>query len=436
MALELRGPDGWEVRPASSLQTATLDTGDSFEASFRATAGGASPVARLDAAYSALGRSGRMAGSNPLRVLVAGPFRATWKPLFDVRGYREFARGTRTEWVIPSLKTRVPAVVGRRTRVPVELLNRGDREAKGELRAEAQVGVKGVAPVAFALPAGGRADVALELEVEASVLPEGRQSARVPLVLTAAGTVASGSEPGTPPGGGAGIEARDEADLYVLPSLVAPRVTRPPLIDGDPSDMEGLARGTISPKDRWARLEPSSPADLSGEFFVGYDQRTLYVGVRIRDEAVVCNISPLDIKAQLRSDSVGITVDPSGRSQDTSTTLQAAAFPCTTNGFGARGFRDADARQGVMEETAPGMQVVSRKTDSGYEMEFALPFSAMPVAPRPGDEIGFNVVLYDGDQKDARPGANINESGLAWASFELGGKQALPYLWGRVTLAR
>ena len=60
----------------------------------------------------------------------------------------------------------------------------------------------------------------------------------------------------------------------------------------------------------------------------------------------------------------------------------------------------------------------------------------MPVTPKPGDEIGLNVVLYDGDQKDARPGANINESGLAWAAFELGGKQALPYLWGRVTLAR
>jgi hypothetical protein len=89
-----------------------------------------------------------------------------------------------------------------------------------------------------------------------------------------------------------------------------------------------------------------------------------------------------------------------------------------------------------MEETAPGMQVVSRKTSDGYEMEFALPFSAMPAFPRAGDEIGLNVVLYDGDQRDARPGANINESGLAWAAFRLGGKQALPYLWPRVTLAR
>jgi hypothetical protein len=207
-------------------------------------------------------------------------------------------------------------------------------------------------------------------------------------------------------------------------------------VDGDVTDMEGLARGSISPKDRWWRKEPDGPQDLSADFFLGYDARYLYVGVRVRDDAVVCNISPLDVKAQLRSDAVGVTVDPTGKSRDTSTTLQAAAFPCTTSGFGARGFRDADARPGVMEATAPGMQVVSRKTADGYEMEFALPFSAMPAQPKPGDEIALNVVLYDGDQKDARVGANISESGLAWAAFELSGKQALPYLWPRVTLAR
>jgi hypothetical protein len=60
----------------------------------------------------------------------------------------------------------------------------------------------------------------------------------------------------------------------------------------------------------------------------------------------------------------------------------------------------------------------------------------MPEAPVAGREIGLNVVLYDGDDKDARIGANISETGLAWAAFEWGGKQALPYLWPRVILGR
>jgi hypothetical protein len=232
------------------------------------------------------------------------------------------------------------------------------------------------------------------------------------------------------------VESRDRADLYLLPSLTIPRVAAAPAIDGDLADMQGFARGSIGPKDLWWRREPSGPDDLSAEFFLAYDQKTLYVGVRVRDEAVVCNIEPDDIRSQLRSDAVGVTVDPSGKSPDTSTTFQAAAFPCTTTGFAARGFRDADAKQGLFEDTAPGARVASRRTADGYEVEFALPFAAMPATPKPGDEIAVNVVLYDGDQKDARPGANISETGLAWAAFELGGKQALPYLWPRVTLAR
>ncbi|CAM3525817.1 hypothetical protein [Deinococcus frigens] len=34
------------------------------------------------------------------------------------------------------------------------------------------------------------------------------------------------------------------------------------------------------------------------------------------------------------------------------------------------------------------------------------------------------------------PLSNISQSGLAWASFSWGGKQALPYLWPRVTLGK
>ncbi len=95
---------------------------------------------------------------------------------------------------------------------------------------------------------------------------------------------------------------------------------------------------------------------------------------------MICNIAPDDIRAQLRSDAVGITIDPPGTSRDTSTVLQAAAFPCTTEGFGARGFRDADANQGLMEETAPGMEVASIRTDDGYTIEAKIPWAVMPIS--------------------------------------------------------
>jgi hypothetical protein len=232
------------------------------------------------------------------------------------------------------------------------------------------------------------------------------------------------------------VNSEDAAEVYLLPSLTAPRVLVAPKIDGDLADMQSLAKGEIGPNDVWWRRPAKDAADLSAEFYIGYDAKFLFVGAHVRDEMLVCNIAPDDVKAQLRSDAIGVTVDPSGGSRDTSTTLQAAAFPCTTAGFGARGFRDADARQGLMEETAPGMQVASKRTSEGYDIEFASPWSAMPKQPVPGDEIGLNIVLYDGDDKDARVGANISETGLAWAAFEWGGKQALPYLWPRLVLGR
>jgi hypothetical protein len=271
----------------------------------------------------------------------------------------------------------------------------------------------------FEVAPGRTVSVPIEIEVDEAVLPEGRHSAKVPIHVSA--TVGE-------------TVSRDTADLYALPTLDIPRVESPPDIDGDLTDMERFARGSISSQDQWWRRAPEGPSDSSAEFYLAYDTTYLYVGVRVMDETVVCNIAPDDIRAQLRSDAVGITVDPSGESHDTSTVLQAAAFPCTSEGFDARGFRDADANQGLMEKTAPGMEVASERVDDGYTLEARIPWSAMPATPHPGDELGLNIIIYDGDAENARVGANISESGLGWAAFRWGGKQALPYLWPRVVL--
>ena len=428
VSVSLRPPDGWSLVPQEPPAMATPVSADprlfseglSFPFRIRAAASVSTEApTRVEAEYRAVIAGREISGRNHAFVRAVPAVRASFRPRFDIAGYRDFARATHTEWVIPSLPARVPLVVGRATRVAVSV--EGTASARGEIRLEAPAGVRQVAPSAFVIASAGRVEAVVEAVAEAAALPEGRHSARLPATLV--------SRVGD-------NESRDRAELYLLPSLTIPRVGKGPTIDGDLSDMQGFARGAIGPKDLWSRREPSGPEDSSAEFFLAYDAQNLYVGVHVRDESVVCNIEPDDVRSQLRSDAVGVTVDPSGKSPDTSTTFQAAAFPCTTAGFAARGFRDADAKQGLFEDTAPSARVASRRTADGYDIEFALPFAAMPVTPRPGDEIAVNVVLYDGDQKDARPGANINESGLAWAAFDLGGKQALPYLWPRVILGR
>ena len=51
---------------------------------------------------------------------------------------------------------------------------------------------------------------------------------------------------------------------------------------------------------------------------------------------------------------------------------------------------------------------------------------------KPPDRLGFNLLVYDGDKRDAAPGENINECRLAWAPRP--GIQGRPEDWGRINL--
>jgi LmbE family N-acetylglucosaminyl deacetylase len=421
--LALETPAGFRLSTAAEASLGDVAPGETAEASFRVVPEAGVPLdrnQRVAVSYRALHDGVAVTGRNFTWVRAEAPVRVRFVPLYDVAGYRDFARATRTEWVIESLPTRIPVLAGGATTIRAEVSNAADSPAKGKLALELPAGIS-VSGGVFEAPAKGRVEVSLRLEVDERALPAGRHAAKLPAKVR----LAEG-----------GLTSEDSADLYVLPALAIRRVEAPPLIDGDLSDMQRFAGSSISPDDLWWRRKPEDASDASASFHLAYDALNLYAGVRVRDDVVVCNIAPDDVRAQLRSDAVSITVDPSGSSQDTSTVLQMAAFPCTTAGFGARGFRDADANPGLMEDTAPGMRVASSRTEDGYTLETQIPWSVMPKSPKPGDEIALNLVVYDGDAKDARVGANVSESGIAWAAFEWGGKQALPYLWPRVRLLR
>ena len=417
LTLTVSVPDGWRVSGAAAPRT--VRAGETVTETVQVTAPAGAPADRtaLTVRYAAQQAGQPITGRSATSVRPVPAVVAQFTPTFDIAGYQAFARETGTEWVAGSLPTRLPLVLGTPTPVRVTVTNRTAAPASGPLSLTLPAGITAGPLPSYTLKPGESQELTVTLTATAAALPAGRQSTLVPLSLTA-GTFS------------------DVASAYLLPSLTIGRLSAPPVIDGDLSDLGQAAGSAIGPADLWWRTRPDSPADASANFKLAYDDGYLYAGLNVKDELVACNIAPDDVKAQLRSDAIGITVDPGGNSRDTSTTLMAAAFPCTTAGFGARGFRDADARQGPMETTAPGMQVASRRVDGGYDIEFRIPWASMPARPKEGDTLGLNIVMYDGDAADARPGANISQSGLAWASFSWGGKQAVPYLWPRVTLGR
>ena len=123
-----------------------------------------------------------------------------------------------------------------------------------------------------------------------------------------------------------------------------------------------------------------------------------------------------------------ICLDPVGGAEHTMGCYKLGIFPFDTTGV-VRAARDADSNQGPVEETAPKTRLISRRTADGYRIQAAIP-SRRDRAPAHGRKrLGFNLIIYDGDKRDAAPGENINKSRIAWAPRS--GVQGRPEDWGR-----
>jgi hypothetical protein len=420
LQLALEASEALGVERADDATPSTLMPEESREATFNVSVPADSSLIgphRLRATYSATTNGLVIGGQNFANVEVTGPVEVTFQPLFDIANYQAFALETGTESVISQFPTRLPLTLGETNVVTLDITNLSDQAAEGELAFDLPEGLSVEGDPSFQAPANQMVMKTVNLTVAAAAVPEGKHSAALSGAVRINGEDTASSHP---------------ADIFVLPTLVMPRVAEAPTIDGDLSDMQLLPAYDISHLDVWSGTA-EGPEDTGGQFRVGYDDANLYLGVQVTDQIVVCNIEPDNIRAHWRTDSVEVTIDPTGQSQTTSTTFKSGIFPCTTESFEARAERDADANPGVIEETAPGMEVASQPTENGYTLEVKIPWADLPSQPEPGGKIGFNVLIYDGDQADAGPGADIGESRLGWASV-IEEQQAVPYVWPKVTL--
>lgn len=345
----------------------------------------------------------------------AEPLSIGMVPRSDIVRYRRWAEAHQVSWVAGLLPSALSIGSGRAGTLEVELNSNRQQPTTGRLRLD--------------LPEGWT-DGPLDSDYEVP----GRGTATVPFTVRVPDHVEQGSYPVRMSTSLAGREVTGSGMIDVLPVMDLAPATSAIQIDGDLADWEGIEAHAISSGHIWSGSVPGGDADCSAVFRTAYDRTNLYVAVDVRDDVVVCNIAPDDVKGHWRSDAVEICVDPSGRSDNTLTVFKAGIFPGTTAGREPRAARDADARQGVIEKTAPGMRVASRFTGRGYIIETAIPWSDMPggTGPPAGESIGFNVIIYDGDEADAGPGANIGKARLAWSYRP--SAQALPYYYGRAVV--
>jgi hypothetical protein len=220
-----------------------------------------------------------------------------------------------------------------------------------------------------------------------------------------------------------------KAKAHPLPRGTVRRLETAPHLDGTGAGWENVPRLKITPQDL-VQGKVANEADSSADFAVAHDGSTLFVDVNVKDDVVVTNIAPNDIKGHWRSDSIEICIDPVGGAEHTMGCFKLGIFPFDTTGV-VRAARDADANQGPVQETAPKTHLVSQRTAQGYRIQAAIPFTEIGLSPGQ-KRFGFNLIIYDGDKPDAALGENINKSRIAWAPRA--GVQGRPEDWGRMDL--
>lgn len=243
----------------------------------------------------------------------------------------------------------------------------------------------------------------------------------------------------------AGVATTEQAGLDLVPVVDVPEAGSAPAVSASPAAVAVASPvaggpaldGTINPGEYtsapldlsrvWEGEEPESPEDASGTAWLTWDENGIYVAVEVVDDTLGTVLPQNDAKRHWRTDSVEIAIDPLGTAENTSSTFKVGVFPTTEEG-GPAAYRDADAFQGPVADTAPGFEVASTVSEpyAGYVLETFIPYDALP-APVDPDNMAMNIFIYDSDTEDL-----TGQTRLGWSTY--GGVQGDPYRWGHVNL--
>ena len=323
--------------------------------------------------------------------------------------YQQWMEAQGIEHLAAQFAADPPLIRGEANELPVQLVNRGAATVEGELVLEAPAGWKVEPPRQRVRVVRNRTEPVLF-----RVTPPAGTTNRE---LTATLTTPNGSLVAT-------------AKAQPLPRARVPRVKAAPALDGSNRGWENVPALQIRPADLF-QGNVADESDSSASVRLVHDGQTLFLNVEVKDNVVVTNIAPDDIKGHWRSDSVEICLDPAGGAEDTMGCYKLGVFPFDTSGV-VRAARDADANQGPVEETAPRTRLASSRTEDGYRIQAAIPFQEIGLDYRKKRRFGFNLIIYDGDKRDAVLGENINKSRIAWAPRA--GVMGRPEDWGRLDL--
>lgn len=410
--VDLVGPDGWSVTPTGSGIVPGGDNALRFEVVPSADAA-LGERQTLDATLSGDG----VDVSASTVVEVGAPLTADIEPLPEVAHFREWVELIGEPQLDNLIFPVIAMGVGETRDVNVTVTNHTDTAASGTVEVTLPTGfsAESTSIEVADVPAQGSVDIALTLTNDDTALATSNE----------AGEEGSGFYPLTVTTTLDGQNDVSEAGINLVPSAVAPVAATAPTLDGEIS--EGEYTGEPVDLSRvWEGQPVDSPEDGSGQAYITHDEEGIYIAIEVTDETRGTVLPANDAKRHWRTDSVEIAIDPLGTGANTSSTYKIGVFPTTEEGEPAAS-RDADAHQGPIDETSPGLEVASSVSEpyTGYTIEVFIPYADLPADIDP-ENAAMNIFIYDSDTQDL-----TGQTRLGWSTY--GGVQGDPYRWGRVT---
>jgi len=181
-------------------------------------------------------------------------------------------------------------------------------------------------------------------------------------------------------------------------SVVAEYFDNPPDIDASLDDWNFDKYIVDSVVYGGSRVEDA--ADLSGRLMIGWDERFLYLGVRVLDDEYVQNESRADI---FKGDSLEVLLDTNVSGDYYLGALNSDDFQLGISPGSPQPGDDDEAYLWYprsLEGREEDVKIASRLKDDGYIVEVAIPWSIFDVDPERNQHFGFCFSISDNDDPD------------------------------------
>ncbi len=218
-------------------------------------------------------------------------------------------------------------------------------------------------------------------------------------------------------------------ELRSVAPVVARYLSSPPRIDGDWSEWKDVTNEYPANFVVWGRNHWTGPEDLSASFHLGWDDKYLYLAIKVRDDVYVQNATGANL---YNGDSLELLLDTQLTEDFQSTQLTDDDFQLGLSpgrphiGTGQEAYLWAPNWLAGKQKT---VQIEARRESGMYRVEAAIPWTVFQMEPVAGQHYGFGLSVSDNDNGDG----GVQQSMVSNLPDRNPGD---PTTWGDLTLER